>query len=102
MFSYMQITFMVGRFASTPLLRYFDPATITAIYGTMCAVFSLVAALTGGKAGVASLFIVFFFESAIYPTVFTLATSNLGAFTKRGASLVVMGVGGGAAFPPLQ
>lgn len=71
MFSYMQITFMVGRFASTPLLRYFDPATITMIYGTMCAVFSLVAALTGGKVGVASLFIVFFFESAIYPTVFT-------------------------------
>jgi FHS family L-fucose permease-like MFS transporter len=102
MFSYMQITFMVGRFASTPLLRFFNDATILAFYGTMCAVFSLVAALTGGKAGLGSLFIVFFFESVCYPTTFTLATSNLGVWTKRGASLVVMGVGGGAAFPPMQ
>lgn len=102
MFSYMQITFMVGRFVSTPLLRFFNDATILAVYGTMCATFSLVAALTGGKPGLASLFIVFFFESVCYPTTFTLATSNLGIWTKRGASLVVMGVGGGAAFPPMQ
>ncbi|KDE08400.1 hypothetical protein MVLG_01436 [Microbotryum lychnidis-dioicae p1A1 Lamole] len=58
--------------------------------------------LAGGKVGLASLFIVFFFESVCYPTTFTLATSNLGKWTKRGGSLVVMGVGGGAMFPPVQ
>ncbi|KAK4054492.1 hypothetical protein OIV83_000986 [Microbotryomycetes sp. JL201] len=102
MFSYMQITFMVARFASTPLLRYFDNALILAAYGAMCTIFSLVAALTGGKVGVACLFIIFFFESVCYPTTFTLATMNLGPWTKRGGALVVMGVGGGAAFPPMQ
>lgn len=30
------------------------------------------------------------------------ATSNLGKYSKRGAGLLVMGVGGGAAFPPMQ
>jgi len=74
LFSYMQITFMVARFASTPLLRFFDPATVLFFYGLGCTVFSLVAAFTGGKAGLASLFLVFFFESVCYPTTFTLAT----------------------------
>ncbi|GAA5975987.1 hypothetical protein JCM11641_002860 [Rhodosporidiobolus odoratus] len=102
MFSYMQITFMVARFASTPLTRFVPPGILVAIYGTMCTVFALVAAATGGKIGLASLFIVFFFESIIYPTVFTLATSNLGKLSKRGAGLLCMGVAGGAVFPPIQ
>lgn len=122
MFSFMQITFTVARFASTPLLRYFDPATLLTIYGTMCCVFSVVACATGGKAGLASLFIIFFFESIIYPTTFTLATSDMGHLTKRAAGLLCIGVGGafhfvcdgsrntkltlhhagGAVFPPAQ
>ncbi|KAK4056690.1 hypothetical protein OIO90_002242 [Microbotryomycetes sp. JL221] len=102
MFSYMQITFMVARFASTPLLRYFDNALILGVYGTMCTLFSLVAAFTGGKPGVAALFIIFFFESVCYPTTFTLATMNLGPWTKRGGALVVAGVGGGAVWPVMQ
>jgi FHS family L-fucose permease-like MFS transporter len=74
LFSFMQITFMVARFISTPLLRFFDPATVLFFYGLGCTVFTLVAALTGGTAGLASLFLVFFFESVCYPTVFTLGT----------------------------
>ncbi|SCZ88483.1 BZ3500_MvSof-1268-A1-R1_Chr2-1g04440 [Microbotryum saponariae] len=102
LFGFMQITFMVGRFASTPLLRIFNPATILAVYGAMCSIFTLIATLKGGKTGLACLFIVFFFESVCYPTTFTLATCNLGKWTKRGGSLIVMGVGGGAMFPPIQ
>ncbi|KZV79668.1 MFS general substrate transporter [Exidia glandulosa HHB12029] len=102
MFSYMQITFMLGRFVSTPLLQYMEPDLQLLIWGGMTAIFSLVAALTGGRAGLASLFIVFFFESSQFPIIFCLGTSNLGKWTKRGSSLLVMGVGGGAAFPPAQ
>ncbi|GAA5858150.1 hypothetical protein JCM1840_001061 [Sporobolomyces johnsonii] len=103
MLSYLQICFMVARFVSTPLLRIFPPAAVLAGYSMICTVFSLVAALTnGGKAGLASLFVIFFAESVIYPTIFSIATSNLGHLTKRGAGLLCMGVGGGAAFPPAQ
>ncbi|GJN93191.1 hypothetical protein Rhopal_006238-T1 [Rhodotorula paludigena] len=102
MLMWMQITFMLARIVSTPLLRFFNPAIILSIYGLICTVFSLVAALTDGKAGLAALFLVFFGEAVIYPTTFTLATSNLGKYSKRGAGLLVMGVGGGAAFPPMQ
>lgn len=34
--------------------------------------------------------------------IFTLATKNLGVHTKRGSGLIVMGVGGGAWYPPAQ
>ncbi len=37
-------------------------------YGIGCTLFTLVATFTGGKAGLASLFLVFFFESVCYPT----------------------------------
>ncbi|GAA5939983.1 hypothetical protein JCM10213_004897 [Rhodosporidiobolus nylandii] len=101
-FSYMQITFMVTRFAVTPLTRIVPAGLLVAAFGTLCTAFALMAALTGDKPGLAALFIIFVGESLIYPTVFTLATSNLGKLTKRGAGLLVAGVAGGAVFPPMQ
>ncbi|GAA5908915.1 hypothetical protein JCM6882_005483 [Rhodosporidiobolus microsporus] len=102
MFSYMQLTFMAARFASIPLVRFLNPALLVSFYGLFATVFALVASLKGGKPGLAALFLVFVGESIIYPTVFTLATSNLGKHTKRGAGLLCMGVAGGAVFPPIQ
>ncbi|EJD49104.1 MFS general substrate transporter [Auricularia subglabra TFB-10046 SS5] len=102
MFSYCQITFMIGRFVGTPLLKYFQPDTMLLVWSSLTAIFSVVASLTGGNAGLASLFIIFFFESIQFPVIFCLGTANLGKWTKRGSSLLVMGVGGGAAFPPMQ
>lgn len=97
MFSYP-----VQRIASTALLKFFSAPIILVVYGLMCTVFSLAAALTGGKVGMGLLFLVFWGESVIYPTTFSIATSNLGKHTKRGSGLLCMGVAGGAFFPPLQ
>lgn len=102
MFSYCQVAFMVGRFVGTPFLNYFPPDIMLLVWSTMTTIFSLVAALTGGAAGLASLFLVFFFQSIQFPVIFCLGTENLGKWTKRGGSLLVMGVGGGAVFPPIQ
>jgi len=57
---------------------------------------------TGGRTGLAGLFVILFFESIQFPVIFVMGTSNLGRWAKRGSSLLVMGVGGGAAFPPAQ
>ncbi|OBZ67151.1 Glucose/galactose transporter, partial [Grifola frondosa] len=100
LFSYCQITFTVGRFVGVVLLRYVDPALLLTIYGVCCTVFSLGVAYGPGRAGVGCLFALFFFESICYPVIFTLGTKNLGRHTKRGSSLIVMGVGGGAWYPP--
>ncbi|KAH7102737.1 MFS general substrate transporter [Auriculariales sp. MPI-PUGE-AT-0066] len=103
MVSYLQITFMMGRFLSTPLLNWLQrDDLILFVYSTICAIFTIIVMTTGGRAGLASLFIILFFESIQFPVIFVMGTSNLGRWTKRGSSLLVMGVGGGAAFPPMQ
>ncbi|KZT62762.1 MFS general substrate transporter, partial [Calocera cornea HHB12733] len=100
--SYCQITFTVGRFLSVVILQYIDPAIMLSIHALFCAVFCLLTAELKGKAGVVCLFVVFYFESLAYPVIFTLGTKSLGRYTKWGSSLIVMGVGGGAWYPPAQ
>ena len=46
--------------------------------------------------------VIFFFMAPMYPSIFTLGTANLGKNTRRGAGILVMGVSGGAVFPPIQ
>ncbi|PSR79657.1 hypothetical protein PHLCEN_2v6958 [Hermanssonia centrifuga] len=102
LFSYCQITFTVGRFIGVGLLNYLDPALLLSIYGVMCSAFAMATAFAPGKAGIGCLFTLFFFESICYPVIFTLGTKNLGKHTKKGSGLIVMGVGGGAWYPPAQ
>lgn len=45
--------------------------------------------------------LVLFFESCIFPTIFTLSIRGLGRHTKRGSSWIVASVSGGALFPSL-
>ncbi|KAI0790771.1 MFS general substrate transporter [Abortiporus biennis] len=102
LFSYCQITFTVGRFIGVGLLNFIDPALLLTVYGIACSAFSMAVAFSPGVAGIGCLFSLFFFESICYPVIFTLGTKNLGKYTKRGSGLIVMGVGGGAWYPPAQ
>ncbi|KAF8995436.1 MFS general substrate transporter [Cyathus striatus] len=102
LFSFCQLTFTVGRFVGVGILRFVDPAFLLSFYAIMCSIFCLCVALTSGATGIVCLFILFFFESICYPCIFTLGTKNLGVYTKQGSGLIVMGVGGGAWYPPAQ
>ncbi|KAF9445908.1 MFS general substrate transporter [Macrolepiota fuliginosa MF-IS2] len=102
LFSFCQLTFTVGRFVGVLILNFVDPAFLLSCYGLACCLFSLLVALVPGRPGVGFLFTLFFFESICYPCIFTLGTKNLGVHTKRGSGLIVMGVGGGAWYPPAQ
>jgi len=84
------------------ILQYIDPALMLTIHAVACSVFCLLTAELKGTAGVVCLFFLFYFESLSYPVIFTLGTKNLGRYTKWGSSLIVMGVGGGAWYPPAQ
>ncbi|RPD74260.1 MFS general substrate transporter [Lentinus tigrinus ALCF2SS1-7] len=101
LFSYCQITFTVGRFVGVVLLRWVDPALLLSFYSVACSVFALGVTYGPGRSGVGCLFALFFFESICYPVIFTLGTKNLGRHTKKGSGLIVMGVGGGAWWPPM-
>ncbi|XP_006460935.1 hypothetical protein AGABI2DRAFT_204277 [Agaricus bisporus var. bisporus H97] len=102
LYSFCQLTFMFGRFAGVAILHFIDPALLLSLYAVACSLFTILTGVLGGNGGVGSLFALFWFESICYPCIFTLGTKNLGIYTKRGSGLIVMGVGGGAWFPPAQ
>ena len=43
-----------------------------------------------------------FFHSIMFPTIFALSIKHLGVHTKRGSSLLVMSIIGGAIFPAVM
>ncbi|KAK5123548.1 hypothetical protein LTR85_002586 [Meristemomyces frigidus] len=102
MLSYALITFTVGRFIATGLATIFESNFLLTIYCCCAIAFNAYIAAGHGKAAVGVLIAIFFFEAPMYPTIFTLGTANLGRHTRRGAGILVMGVSGGAVFPPIQ
>lgn len=102
MLSYALITFTVGRFIATGLATIFASDFIMVVYTCIAIALNAYVCAGHGTAAVAILIVIFFFEAPMYPTIFTLGTANLGRHTRRGAGILVMGVSGGAIFPPIQ
>ncbi|KAL2354938.1 major facilitator superfamily domain-containing protein [Cryomyces antarcticus] len=102
MLSYALITFTVGRFFATALATIFEADFLLMVYAVIAIAFNAYICAGHGKAAVGILIALFFFEAPMYPTLFTLGTANLGRHTRRGAGILVMGVSGGAVFPPIQ
>ncbi|EOD42842.1 putative l-fucose permease glucose galactose transporter protein [Neofusicoccum parvum UCRNP2] len=91
------------RFVGSGLLtqKAFKPRYMLATYLGLCFVFALAAVKTTGKTSVAMLILVLCFESICFATIFTLALRGLGRHTKRGGSMLVAAISGGAAIPPM-
>jgi FHS family L-fucose permease-like MFS transporter len=102
MLSYALITFTVGRFIATGLATIFQADFLLMVYAIIAIAFNAYICAGSGKPAVGILITIFFFEAPMYPTLFTLGTANLGVHTRRGAGILVMGVSGGAVFPPIQ
>ncbi|KAH7402450.1 putative L-fucose-proton symporter [Pyrenochaeta sp. MPI-SDFR-AT-0127] len=96
-----QALFAVGRFTASILMRWIRPRFILLAFMTGIIVFIIAAVPTSGDTAIAMLCMVLFFESCIFPTIFTLSLRGLGRHTKRGASFLVASVSGGAVFPPM-
>ena len=72
------------------------------VFATLCTLLCGLTVGLRGLPGVICAMMIFFFESCQYTTIFTLALQDLGANTKTAGAFVVMGVGGGAIFAPIQ
>ena len=92
-----------NRFLAGGLMTFnsIKPRYIMAIYLFLCFVFGLAATLSRGKASMAMLILVLCAESACFATIFTLALRGLGRHTKRGGSVMVAAISGGATIPPM-
>lgn len=93
------VLFMLGRFASTALLARLSPHTLLTAFGAANVVLALVVSLGVDRLSLVAMIGTFFFMSTMFPTIFALGVRDLGAGTKRGASFMVMAIGGGVALP---
>lgn len=93
--------FAIGRFAAAGAMMVIKPRFILLAF--MAAIMLFISLSMGlyGETGIAMLSLVLFFESCIFPTIFTLSIRGLGRHTKRGSSYIVAAVSGGALFPSL-
>jgi FHS family L-fucose permease-like MFS transporter len=89
----------VGRFASTPLMKYVSPSKLLGVYGLANVLLMALAVLRPGMVGAYAIVAASFFLSIMFPTIFALGLKGLGPNTKLGGSFLVMAIVGGAVFP---
>ncbi len=94
--------FMVGRFAGTFLTRFIPANRLLSIYSMICIILLVIAVFAKSEIAIWALLAVPFFESIMFPTIFSLAIEDIKEDTELGSSLVVMAVAGGAFFPVLM
>jgi len=94
--------FMIGRMSGSYIMRSIKPARILAINSGLSILLLPVVSMNIGWVSLIALYTVFFFMSIMFPTIFALGIKDLGTQTKKGASVIVMAIVGGAVFPPLM
>ncbi|MCI0349605.1 MAG: sugar MFS transporter [Acidobacteriales bacterium] len=93
---------MVGRFAGSAILRRVGAGTLLGIAATGACLLVLTSTFTMGPIAMWSIILVGFFNSIMFPNIFTLAISGLGRLTGAASGILVTAIVGGAIIPVLQ
>ena len=97
-----QIGFMSGRFAGSAMMKRIAAHRLLSVFAAGCLVCVTVALITSGIVPVWAVVLIGFFHSIMFPTIFALSIKGLGPHTKRGSSLLVMSIIGGAVIPAIM
>ena len=93
---------MVGRFLGAGLLRRFKPGYLLALCAIFAATLVTASMLLGGHTAMWTILAVGFFNSIMFPTIFSLGVAELGPLTGSGSGLLNMAIVGGAILPVIQ
>lgn len=93
------IGFMLGRFGGSAFMKKVPAPRLLSIFGAGSLVSIVVALSANGRTAIWAVVLIGFFHSIMFPTIFALSIKNLGTLTKRGSSLQVMAILGGAILP---
>jgi FHS family L-fucose permease-like MFS transporter len=93
------IFFMSGRFLGTLFMKWFNPHKMLAVYATVNVIAMIMVIASLGWGSIMAIYVCYFCMSIMFPTIFALGIKNLGGLTKKGSSLLVMMVAGGAVCP---
>lgn len=96
---------MVGRFLGSAVMAKIAPNRYLAFNASVATALLVIAIMVGkGNANIAmwALLAIGFFNSIMFPTIFSLATKNLGKFTNSASGILCTAIVGGALIPVLQ
>ena len=93
---------MVGRLVGAFLMNYIASTKYLAANAAIAILMIIVSMNTSGDTAMWSILAVGFFNSIMFPTIFTLAVKGLGSMTSKGSGLVCQGIVGGALIPVIQ
>ena len=96
---------MVGRFLGSAVMARVAPNRYLAFNASVATALLVIAIMVGkGNANIAmwALLAIGFFNSIMFPTIFSLATKNLGKFTNSASGILCTAIVGGALIPVLQ
>ncbi|WP_276089989.1 sugar MFS transporter [Pedobacter sp. JY14-1] len=100
--TYTLISMIVGYIVGIICIpRFFSQQTALKGSAVLGVIFSLAAIFSGGYTSVLMISLLGLANSLMWPAIWPLAIDGLGRFTKTGASLLIMGISGGALLPLL-
>lgn len=88
-----------GRFAGTYLMKFVAPNKLLAAFALGSIISCIIVAQSWGWVSYGAIFMINFFFSIMFPTIFSLGLKDLGKNTQQASSFISMGVVGGAFFP---
>ncbi len=94
--------FMIGRFLGSWLMKFVQPS-IMLLWCALGAVLCMGVVIANfGLFSVVALCLCLFFESIMFPTIFSLSIRKTGSHTKTASSILIMSIVGGAVSPPIM
>lgn len=93
---------MIGRLVGAAAMNYVAPTKYLSLNALIAIVMIIVSMNTSGSVAMWSILAVGFFNSIMFPTIFTLAVKGLGSLTSKGSGLVCQAIVGGAVIPLVQ
>lgn len=92
---------MIGRFVGAGLTRKFPPSAILSVFGIGAIVLTCISITSSGYLAMATILAVGFFNSVMFPTIFTMGLEDLGEHKPEGSGILCTAIVGGAVIPPL-
>jgi MFS transporter, FHS family, L-fucose permease len=93
---------MVGRFIGSALLQKMKTGGLLGVCAICAAGLVTISMLTSGHFAMYSIILVGFFNSIMFPSIFTLGIAELGPLTGDGSGIMIMAIVGGALIPVAQ
>ncbi|WP_128913807.1 sugar MFS transporter [Granulicella sibirica] len=93
---------MIGRFIGSAILQKLRTGIVLGCAACIACALVIVSMITHGHTAMWAILAVGLFNSVMFPNIFTLGLSNLGALTSKGSSLMVAAIVGGALLPLLE